>query len=57
VDASTGGSCFDWKRSFPEGSMALAQDAAISASGEFVAIAAGGILSVYRLPEYCDHSK
>lgn len=53
MDASTGGSCFDWKRSFPMGSVRLAQDAAISPSGEFVAIAAGGILSVYRLPEHC----
>jgi hypothetical protein len=53
LDTSTGNSCFDWKRSFAEGSVALAQDAAISPSGEFVAIAAGGTLSVYRLPDVC----
>ena len=57
LDTSSGGSCFDWKRSFPEGSAALAQDAAISPSGEFVAIAAGGILSVYHLPEHCGSNK
>jgi hypothetical protein len=57
LDTATGDSCFDWKRSFPMGSVALAQDAAISSSGEFVAIAAGGRLSVYRLPEVCSKSK
>lgn len=57
VDTATGGSCFGWKRSFPKGSMALAQDAAISPSGEFVAIATAGILSVYRLPENCGNRK
>jgi hypothetical protein len=57
LDTSTGDSCFDWKRSFPEGSVVLAQDAAISPSGEFVAIAAGGTLSVYRLQEVCGRSK
>jgi hypothetical protein len=57
VDTATGNSCFDWRRSFPEGSVGLPQDAAISASGEFVAIAANGTLSVYRLPEVCSSSK
>ena len=57
LDTSSGDSCFDWKRSFPEGSVALAQDAAISPSGEFVAIAAGGRLSVYRLPDICRRNK
>jgi hypothetical protein len=57
LDTSTGDSCFDWKRSFAEGSVALAQDAAISPSGEFVAIAAGGTLSVYRLPKVCGTGK
>jgi hypothetical protein len=57
LDTSSGDSCFDWKRSFPEGSVALAQDAAISPSGEFVAIAAGGILSVYHLPDVCRRNK
>jgi hypothetical protein len=53
LDTATGDACFDWKRTFPEGSVELPQDAAISGSGEFVAIAAGGTLSVYRLPELC----
>jgi hypothetical protein len=57
LDTSSGDSCFDWKRSFSEGSVALAQDAAISPSGEFVAIAAGGTLSVYRLPDVCRRNK
>jgi hypothetical protein len=57
LDTSSGDTCFDWKRSFPEGSVALPQDAAIAPSGEFVAIAAGGTLSVYRLPDVCHRNK
>ena len=57
LDTPTGNKCFDWRRSFPEGSVGLPQDAAISASGKFVAIAANGTLSVYRLPEVCSSSK
>jgi hypothetical protein len=57
LDTSSGDSCFDWKRSFQEGSVELPQDAAISPSGEFVAIAAGGTLSVYRLPDVCHRNK
>ena len=57
LDTATGDSCFSWKRRFPMGSVGLVQDAAISPSGEFVAIAAQGILSVYRLPEHCGHTK
>lgn len=53
LDSSSGDLCFEWKRSFPEGSVALSQDATISPSGKFVAIAAGRTLSVYRLPEIC----
>ena len=53
LDTSTGNSCFDWKRRFPMGTVALAQDAAISQSGEFVAIAADGTLRLYRLPQVC----
>jgi dipeptidyl aminopeptidase/acylaminoacyl peptidase len=53
LDTSTGNSCFDWKRSFAEGSVTLEQDAAISPSGEFVAIAAAGTLKIYRLPKVC----
>jgi hypothetical protein len=57
LDTSSGDSCFDWKRSFPEGRVALPQDATISPSGEFVAIAADGTLSVYRLPDVCRRNK
>ena len=39
LDTVTGASCFDWKRRFPEGSEAFPNDAAISPSGELVAIA------------------
>lgn len=53
LDATTGNSCFDWKRSFPEGTTVLERDAAISPSGEFVAIAASGTLSLYHLPQAC----
>lgn len=52
-DTVTGASCFDWKRRFPEGSEAFPNDAAISPSGELVAIAAGGAISIYRLSVVC----
>jgi len=57
LDTVTGASCFDWKRRFPEGSEANLSDAAISPSGELVAIAAGGVLSIYRLPAVCGTNK
>jgi len=54
-DTPAGVSCFDWKRSFPEGSEGFDRGhAAISRSGELVAIAAEGTLSVYRLPAACE---
>jgi hypothetical protein len=57
LDTFTSASCFDWKRGFPENSESLNQDAAISPSGEFVAIAAGGTLAIYRLPPICETGK
>lgn len=51
-DTVTGTSCFDWHRSFPS-TYIRASSAAISPSGEFVAIAAGDTLSIYQLPEVC----
>jgi len=57
LDTFTGKSCFDWKRSFPENSESLKQGTAISPSGDFVAIAAGGTLAIYRLPAVCEIKK
>lgn len=53
LDTATGNVCFDWKRSFPEGSLGGQEDATISPSGDFMAIAANGTLSLYRLPQVC----
>ena len=53
IDTGTGKLCFGWHRSFPSMNW-LVQSAAISPSGESVAIAAGGKLSIYRLPAVCD---
>ena len=57
LDTITGASCFDWKRQFPEGSEAFPTNAAISPSGELVAIVAGGAVSIYRLPTVCGPNK
>jgi hypothetical protein len=58
LDTSTGESCFDWKRSLPEDSESFERGhAAISPSGEFVAIATDGTLAVYRLPAVCETKK
>jgi hypothetical protein len=56
VDGVTGKSCFDWHRSFrmTYGEEGFRRSAAISPSGEFVAIAAGNTLSIYRLPATCE---
>ena len=51
-DTVTGGSCFDWHRSFPS-TYSRVNSAAISPSGEYVAIAADDALSIYRLPAVC----
>jgi len=53
VDSVTGRLCFDWHRSFPL-TYSQIRSAAISPSGEFVAIAAENTLSVYRLPAVCE---
>lgn len=52
VDTVTRKSCFDWRRTFPMGGTRR-KSAAISPSGEFVAIKVGNTLSVYRLPSEC----
>lgn len=53
MDTGNGKLCFGWHRSFPSMNW-LVQSAAISPSGESVAIAAGDKLSIYRLPAVCD---
>lgn len=58
VDTVTGGTCFDWRRRFAMGSdLRFRKIAAISPSGEFVAIAAEKTLSVFRLPSLCETKK
>ena len=57
VDTLTGKSCLDWRRSFETASdLEYGRTAAISPSGELLAIAARGKLSIYRLPPDCDDS-
>jgi hypothetical protein len=55
VDTVTGKTCFDWHRSFSV-TYSQIRSAAISPSGEFVAIAAENTLSIYRLPAVCGAS-
>ena len=55
-DTVTGASCFAWHRTFPS-TFTRVSSAAISPSGEFVAIEAGDTLSIYRLPEVCGPPK
>jgi hypothetical protein len=57
VDTLTGKSCLDWRRSFATANdVEFGRSAAISPSGEFVAIAARDKLLIYRLPTDCDAS-
>jgi hypothetical protein len=53
IDTTSGAKCFDLHRSFPMGAASFDNTAAISPSGQFVAIAADGKLSVYQLPAVC----
>jgi hypothetical protein len=57
MDTVSGGSCFDLRRSFAEGSESGTHNAALSPSGEFLAIAVEGVLSLYRLPAACGAKK
>jgi hypothetical protein len=52
VDATTGKACFDWQRSFPM-TFGLARSAAISPSGELVAIISKDKLLLFRLAASC----
>jgi hypothetical protein len=54
-DTVTGKACFDWHHSFLA-TYSQVRSAAISPSGEFVAIVAKDRLSIYRLPADCDES-
>ena len=56
IDTATGKACFDWHRSFPATLYSRVRSAAMSPSGEFVAIVEKGKLSIYRLPSDCDDS-
>lgn len=56
IDTATGKACFDWHRSFPATLYSRARSAAISPSGEFVAIVAKDKLLIYRLRPECDES-
>ena len=53
VDTSTRKTCFDWRRTFPPTYYRM-RAAAMSPSGEFVAIKLENKLSVYRLPAVCE---
>jgi hypothetical protein len=52
ADTATRKTCFDWRRTFPPTYRMRA--AAMSPSGEFVAIKLGNKLSIYRLPAVCE---
>jgi hypothetical protein len=55
-DTVTGKACFNWHRSFPA-TYSQVRSAAISPSGEFVAVVEKDKLSIYRLPADCDESE
>jgi len=54
-DTVTGKACFGWHRGFPA-TYSQVRSAAISPSGEYVAIVAKDKLSIYRLTADCDES-
>jgi len=51
LDTTTGKACFDWKA--PRHLIDTRDHADISPDGKLVAVAAGGTLTVYRLPDSC----
>jgi hypothetical protein len=53
VDTATRKTCFDWRRTFPPTYYRM-RAAAMSPSGEFVAIRLENKLSIYRLPAVCE---
>jgi hypothetical protein len=53
ADTATRNTCFDWRRTFPPTYYRM-RAAAMSPSGEFVAIKLGNRLSIYRLPAVCE---
>jgi hypothetical protein len=52
VDSATRKSCFEWRRTFPA-TLTRRRSAAISPSGEFVAIKVENTLSLYQVPSIC----
>jgi hypothetical protein len=53
ADTATRKTCFDWRRTFPSTYYRM-RAAAMSPSGEFVAILLENKLSIYRLPAVCE---
>jgi hypothetical protein len=53
LDLTTGNTCFDLKRAFPEDSTLSHQDAVISPSGRYLAIVIMNEVSLYQLPKHC----
>jgi hypothetical protein len=53
VDTATRKTCFNWRRTFPSTYYRM-RSAAMSPSGEFVAIKLENKLSIYRLPPVCE---
>lgn len=56
VDTATRESCFESRRSFPMALCCRERFAAISPSGELVAITVGNSVSIFRLPAVCKGS-
>jgi len=56
VDTTTRRSCFDLQRTFPM-TISRRKSAAISPSGEFIAIKVENVLSLYRIPSVCKGAK
>lgn len=54
TDSTSGAVCFERHRRLPLGMASFYYTAALSPSGEFVAIAADGTLYIYRLPAVCE---
>jgi hypothetical protein len=55
-DTATRKTCFNWRRTFPLTYYRM-RAAAMSPSGEFVAIRLGNKLSIYRLPTVCEGAR
>jgi hypothetical protein len=56
IETATAKTCFQWQSFFPP-TLSRKKSAAISPSGELVAIAVRNKLSIYRVPADCSSSK